>query len=104
MSTRDGWYDAYRMRRATCNIEDGGRFTAPRWDEALSIAFNGYDPLKGNKAGRYLGLMNQKRNTIRRQGVWFGFGFNAPTYNCRCVVMPITAPQPAPGQPNPPRS
>lgn len=89
MSIREDWYEAYRMKRATCGVEDGGRFTAPKWDKPLDIAFNGYDQLKGKSPGRYLGLMNLKRNTIRLHGAWFGFGFNAPTYNCRCVVRPI---------------
>lgn len=90
MNTRERWYDTYRMHRVALQIEDGGRYTSPRWDDALSTVFNGHDRLEHKRPGAILGLMRQKQRVIASGGYWMGFGFRRPTYNCRCVVLPIT--------------
>jgi len=55
------------------------------------------DPLARHITGRIFRMLVNKRD--RTANPW-----KYQSFNCRCVVLPVSAPQPTPEQPNPPRS
>lgn len=85
MNMRDWWKDGYRAARSlrACGYHD---FMSddPDMMRALDTALRTVDPLARHFPGRILRILAGKRDRVANP-------WRYQSFNCRCVVTPITA-------------